>query len=127
MRDDTDSWKFEIFMFSGGLLPVALMLTLLSAGARAAEETWWHFCGSNGNGYTTEKSLPLDWNGSQNVVWKTAIHDRGWSSPVIGSNQIWLTTSTRDGQRIFAICVNKDSGKIVWKHRLPRKYSASPV
>jgi hypothetical protein len=47
------------------------------------------------------------------VAWKTAIHDRGWSSPVIWGNQVWLTTATRDGHRLFAVCVDKDTGRIV--------------
>ena len=28
------------------------------------------------------------------MKWKTAIHDKGWSSPVIWGNQAWLTTAT---------------------------------
>jgi outer membrane protein assembly factor BamB len=47
------------------------------------------------------------------VTWKTAIHGRGWSSPVILGNQIWLTTATEDGRELFALCLDRQSGKII--------------
>lgn len=47
------------------------------------------------------------------MKWKTPIHGRAWSSPVILGNQVWLTTATEDGRELFAICVDRDSGKIV--------------
>ena len=59
------------------------------------------------------KHLPLTWNENQKIVWKTAIHDRGWSSPVICGNQIWTTTATREGHKLFAVCVDRETGQIV--------------
>ena len=32
---------------------------------------------------------------------------------MIWDNQIWMTTATPDGKRLYAICVDRDSGKIV--------------
>ncbi|MEZ6147158.1 MAG: PQQ-binding-like beta-propeller repeat protein [Planctomycetaceae bacterium] len=90
-----------------------LLLILLCGDFLAAEEPWWQFRGPKGDGQTTATDLPLEWDESRNVVWKTAIHDRGWSSPVIWGDQIWLTTATEDGHRLFAVCVNKDTGEIV--------------
>ena len=59
------------------------------------------------------KSLPLTWSETENVTWKVSIHDHGWSSPVIWQGQIWMTTATRDGKRLFAVCVDRHAGKIV--------------
>ncbi len=55
---------------------------------------------------------PLTWSETENIAWKTPIHDRGWSSPVIWGTQIWLTTATEDGKRLFAVCVDQDSGSV---------------
>ncbi len=44
---------------------------------------------------------------------EVAIHDKGWSSPVIWGNQIWLTTATADGHKLFVICVDRETGKIL--------------
>ncbi|MGH7226966.1 MAG: PQQ-binding-like beta-propeller repeat protein, partial [Gemmataceae bacterium] len=45
-------------------------------------------------------------------VWKTAIHDKGWSSPVVWGDRVWLTTATANGKQLFAVCVDRDSGKV---------------
>jgi outer membrane protein assembly factor BamB len=90
-----------------------LVLTALTRSGLAAEESWWQFRGPSGDGHTTAKDLPLEWDESRHVAWKTAIHDRGWSSPVIRGDQVWITTATEDGHRLFALCVDKDTGDIV--------------
>lgn len=96
----------------------SLFLVLLtSLPLLRAAENWPQFRGPDGNGHSDARGLPLHWSEEQNVVWKTPIHDRGWSSPVVYGNQIWLTSATRDGRQLFVICVDRDTGKIIrdWK------------
>ncbi|HEX4119553.1 MAG TPA: PQQ-binding-like beta-propeller repeat protein [Verrucomicrobiae bacterium] len=69
-------------------------------------------------GQTNVIGLPLHWSDSQNVKWKTAIPERGWSSPVVLGSQVWLTTATMDGHDFFAICVDADSGNILFNQKL---------
>jgi outer membrane protein assembly factor BamB len=92
---------------------VLLMLVVFSASSVVAEESWWQFLGPNGNGHAGAAELPLKWTDRDNVAWKTPIHDRGWSSPVVYGDQVWMTTATADGRKLFAVCVNKDTGRIV--------------
>jgi outer membrane protein assembly factor BamB len=47
------------------------------------------------------------------VVWKVPILDQGWSSPVIWDNQVWMTTATEDGTRLFAVCVDRRTGEVL--------------
>ncbi|MGH9370412.1 MAG: PQQ-binding-like beta-propeller repeat protein, partial [Vicinamibacterales bacterium] len=68
--------------------------------------------GPDGMGSTTA-ALPLTWSEEKNVRWKTAIHGRAWSSPVILGNQVWLTTATQDGRELFAIALDQETGKIL--------------
>lgn len=65
----------------------------------------------------TEAKLPLKWSESENIVWKTAIHDLGYSTPVVLDGQIWLTTGKEDGTVLYAVCVDVDSGEVV--HDIP--------
>jgi outer membrane protein assembly factor BamB len=88
-------------------------MVLNVAGMLSADEDWWQFRGPTGEGHTSAKRLPLTWNENRNIVWKTAIHDHGWSSPVICGDQIWMTAATRDGHKLFAVCVDRETGKIV--------------
>jgi outer membrane protein assembly factor BamB len=57
--------------------------------------------------------LPVRWGEGENVRWKTPIHDKGWSSPVVWGDQVWLTTARADGTRLFGVCVDRRTGRVV--------------
>jgi outer membrane protein assembly factor BamB len=84
------------------------------ADSRPAESlNWPGFRGPTGQGHADDAKLPLTWSETQNVKFKTPIPGRGWSSPVICQNQIWMTTAAEEGHSLRAICVDKDDGKIL--------------
>ena len=91
-------------------IPV-LLLILLCVIAQGGD--WPQFRGPDGNGHSDGRDLPLNWSETKNVAWKTLIHDRGWSSPVIYGSQIWLTTAAPDGRKLYALCLDRDSGRII--------------
>lgn len=93
------------------ILPVLFLLTL-SVSVSAAEN-WPAFLGPNGDNHSPAVNLPETWSESENIVWKTAIRDFGWSSPVIWGNQMWMTAAPMDGLKMYAVCVDKNSGEIV--------------
>ncbi len=92
-------------------LAIGLACWLLAASTFAGEN-WPQFRGPNGEGKTAETGLATTWSETENIVWKTPIHGRAWSSPVIWDDQIWMTTATPEGHELFAICVDRESGKI---------------
>lgn len=83
------------------------------AGPLSGAEHWNQFRGPHTDGHADSKSLPVQWSETKNVAWKTAIHGKAWSSPVIWENQIWMTSATADGKKLFAVCVDAKTGKIV--------------
>jgi len=92
------------------------MLTVvvaLSASLASAGENWPEFRGPTADGHSDSTGLPLTWSETENVAWKTPIHDRGWSSPVVWEKQVWMTTATEDGKELFAVCVERDTGDIL--------------
>ena len=91
---------------------ILLSISLASCIVIEANEQWSQFRGHYGNGIIKSTSAPINWSDNTNIDWKTPIHDRGWSSPVIWNDQIWMTTATKEGNKMYAICVNKLSGKI---------------
>ena len=74
---------------------------------------WPQFRGPTGQGVSDEKGLPLQWSESTNVRWKVAIPGKGWSSPVVQGDRIWLTTATEEGKSLRALSIDRNSGQIV--------------
>jgi outer membrane protein assembly factor BamB len=103
------------------LMHLLRVVFLLSTGlATWAADDWPQFRGPRGDGRTDATGLPLTWSETEHVKWRTPIHGRGWSSPVIGGSQIWLTTATEDGQELSVLCVDKESGKVIHDLKLFR-------
>ena len=99
----------------------------LSASTLAAEDNWPQFRGPQANGTSDATGLPTDWSETENIKWKTPLHDKGWSSPVVWGDQIWVTAATEDGKKDFAICVDKNTGKIVHDIKLWDNEKPSPL
>ena len=89
-----------------------LFLPLLAAAAVASED-WPQFRGPAGDGHSDATGLPLTWSETENVRWKTAIPGEGWSSPVVLGRQVWMTTAIEDGHSLRAICVDRETGKVL--------------
>jgi len=94
-------------------LACALACLLANSNLASAAENWPEFRGPTGDGHSDATGLPIRWSETENVRWRVAIHDKGWSSPVIWDNQIWFTTATADGKQLFAMCVDRTRGKIL--------------
>ncbi len=90
-----------------------LLVPLILTADASAGENWPQFRGINGTGRSEATGLPTRWSEKENITWKTPIHDKGWSSPVIWGNQIWLTTGRADGKELFALCIDRETGKIL--------------
>ena len=117
------------------VLTVAISASLTQTGI--ADDEWPQFRGPEGQGRTEITGLPLTWSETENVVWKTPLPGEGHSSPVISGNQIWVTSAIAEklsdeemqkrlatiknpqslqlagAMQLQAICVNRDSGKIL--------------
>ncbi len=102
--------KLRIFFLS-----IALAAGIFSAHA---QENWTHFRGSNLNGISDAKQVPVIWNDSTNILWKTDIEGKGWSSPVVFGNQVWVTAATETGGEMSGVCLDLNSGKIIFNLKL---------
>jgi outer membrane protein assembly factor BamB len=84
-----------------------------SEQAGSQDNNWTHFRGSNLNGMAENENIPLKWDDSV-IKWKTEIHDNGYSSPVVYNNQIWVTTAKPDGKELYAVCIDYQTGDIIY-------------
>lgn len=88
------------------------VMALFASLTSVPDNRWSHFRGNNLDGIAKVSSCPIKWSPDSAIVWKTKIHGRGWSSPVIWGEQVWLTTATTDGKEMSAVCVDFRSGQI---------------
>jgi outer membrane protein assembly factor BamB len=93
---------------------IVTFLFMASPIALAQTTNWTHFRGSHLDAISLDQHTPTVWSESTHVAWKTEIKGRGWSSPVVYDEQIWLTTATLDGKEMFGLGVDWQSGKIIF-------------
>ena len=131
---------------------VGAMVLWLAVNCVVAEQPEWpQWRGVDGQGHATAKNLPSQWNETDNIAWKTALPGKGWSSPVIAGNQIWMTTAVvtlaSDEEKearlvgntgsqplevvndlsMRAICVDRQSGKLLSNIELMTASKPDPV
>jgi outer membrane protein assembly factor BamB len=59
-------------------------------------DNWPQFRGQYSNNLTSEKTLPIEWDEEKNVQWKLNLPGRGWSSPIIWENRVFISTAVLD-------------------------------
>ena len=78
-----------------------LAATVLACGLSAAAapgENWAQFRGPGARGVAEGKGLPDRWSATENVAWKVDLPGRGWSSPVVWGDRVFLTTVVNRGE-----------------------------
>jgi outer membrane protein assembly factor BamB len=108
-----------------------LSVTVLSALTLVTSRADWpEFRGPFGTGHATEPGksqvlgVPLQWSETSNVKWKTEIPFKGWSTPLVLGDQVWLTTATEDGHDFYVIGLDANTGEM--KHNLKLFHSDDP-
>ncbi|MEZ6044366.1 MAG: hypothetical protein R3C11_02045 [Planctomycetaceae bacterium] len=92
------------------LLGINLCLPGSTEAAERISPEWNQLRGPNGQGHPTHPvEVPLTWNETEHIVWKTPVPGLGWSSPVL-EGKIWLT-STRRGSVLKAYSFDLSTGK----------------
>jgi outer membrane protein assembly factor BamB len=97
-------------------ISICLLSSILYVFLSFAQENnpnWTHFRGSQLDGKALEGIYPIKWSPNSNIAWKTALHGQGWSSPVVYDQQVWMTTATEDGKKMYALCVDYQSGELL--------------
>jgi outer membrane protein assembly factor BamB len=112
---------------------------LLLISSLPAQENWTRFRGANGTGVVADDPrLPDTWDKENNVLWKAEIPGRGWGSPVVWGDQVFVTAVHSDdgydspmaglylgrGRPIppdsvhhwMVYCLSLKTGTLLWKH-----------
>ncbi len=66
-------------------------------------DDWPQFRGPGASGVSTSAELPDTWSETEHVAWRTEIPGRGWSSPIVWGERVFITTSIREGGQPEAV------------------------
>jgi outer membrane protein assembly factor BamB len=119
------------------ILGVYLLLLVCSTPTTTTAAHWPQFRGPGALGVGEDPKLPDHWGTNENVAWKIPVPGRGWSSPIVWGNRLFLTTVVSDGEmeepkkglyfggerkelpkgthRWMVLCLDLDSGRELWR------------
>jgi outer membrane protein assembly factor BamB len=128
---------------------VALLFFLHQVLPADAQEPWPQFRGPEARGVARGPMLPDRWSTSENIAWKTDVPGRGWSSPIVWGNRVFLTTAVssdeleKPGKGLYfggnrpeprrvqldhrVLCLDLTSGKILWQRSVHQGPANSPI
>lgn len=120
-----------------------------TSGKAAQPNQWPQFRGPNARGVSEGTNLPDRWSTKQNVAWKRAIPGRGWSSPIVWGNRVFLTTVVNSGEseeptkglylggermapptslhRWKVFCLDLDTGRVLWERQVHKGRPATAI
>jgi outer membrane protein assembly factor BamB len=107
--------RFPYIRFVG----VALFALVLNAPIQG--ENWPGWRGPRSDGTSLETDLPLKWTATENIAWKVPIPGRGFSSPVIWDDKLFLTTCLEKESKHVTLCLDRKTGKTLWQHEIDIK------
>jgi outer membrane protein assembly factor BamB len=150
---DHNPWGYTVWLAGGGVkggiahgsstknivsFCIALVFSL-RAPAASAGPNWPQFRGPGSSGVSDETGLPDRWSETENIAWKTPVPGRGWSSPIVWGERIFLTSAVSEGDeetpkkglylggdrtrppspdhRWLVYCLEFQSGKILWERQ----------
>jgi outer membrane protein assembly factor BamB len=128
------------------------LLFLWIAGAALAADpvaNWPEFRGPGAMGVADNPSLPDRWSTNENVAWKIEVPGRGWSSPIVWGDRVFLTTVASEGEveppkkglyfggerretpkathRWLVLCLDLKSGRELWRREASSGTPLNPL
>jgi outer membrane protein assembly factor BamB len=76
---------------------VALVPALVPVIGAAGPDEWPQFRGPGGSGVADQSVLPQTWSAKENIAWAVDIPGRGWSSPIVWRDRVFITSAVSPG------------------------------
>lgn len=106
-----------------------LVFTVGFAVLLADAGNWSQFRGPQSNQLPEDAKYPIEWADDKNVQWKVEIPGKGWASPIVWGDKVFIATSVSDEEtdkgeggassalvyRFELYCLEKSTGKQLWK------------
>jgi outer membrane protein assembly factor BamB len=115
------------------LLGVAIVLGILIAAAPARGQgdkgtpNWPCWRGPRQDGHSSDTRVPLQWGPAQDLKWHIDLPGFGNSSPIVWGERIFLTSASKTGSERWVFCLDRRSGKILWRETAASGLDGGPV
>ncbi|UCD95608.1 MAG: PQQ-binding-like beta-propeller repeat protein [Candidatus Zixiibacteriota bacterium] len=97
---------------------LAIILLATASVLVGTTPTWPQFRGPNGSGIAEDAHPPIHFGLDTNLLWKTTLPP-GHSSPCLWDERIFLTAFDRERKKLETICLDRQTGKVVWRRDTP--------
>lgn len=119
--EDGPMKRVSLYCFVGVLL--AMFACRANSSSLFAAD-WPAFRGPNGAGISSDQKIPTEWSDERNLKWKLKMPGKGFSSPIIVGDYVFVTCySDADGDlsalRRHLLCVQRHNGDLVWSKTVP--------
>jgi outer membrane protein assembly factor BamB len=89
---------------------------VLSVSLPLIAADWPQWRGSNHDGTSPEKNLPVKWSKDENIAWKLPLPARSGATPIIWGNDVFLNVAEQGSLHLWA--VDRTTGTVRWKRHL---------
>src|SRR5688500_3120349 len=99
------------------LFPLVFATVAGAAANVVHAEDWPGWRGPRGDGTSTEQQVPTKWDGAKGagVLWKAELPGDGHSSPIVLGKRVFVTAALLETQERVLLCLDRDSGKELWR------------
>ncbi len=106
---------------------VGVLLTMFACRANSSSlfaADWPAFRGPNGAGISSDQKIPTEWSDERNLKWKLKMPGKGFSSPIIVGDYVFVTcysdaAGDLSALRRHLLCVQRHNGNLVWSKTVP--------
>jgi outer membrane protein assembly factor BamB len=90
-------------------------LTAIGASGGALGDDWPSWRGPQGNGISSEKQFPIEWEKTKNVRWRVELPGPGNASPIVWGDRIFIAQAVATDNRRTLMCFDRRDGKLLWQ------------
>ena len=119
-------------------LTILAALSVAFVPLAASSEDWPGWRGPRGDGTSSEKTVPVKWNATDNLAWKTPLPGGGHASPIVSGDRVFTVAAVEQTEGRDLLCLDRKSGRVLWhktvvtspfekKHKLNSHASSTPA
>jgi outer membrane protein assembly factor BamB len=97
------------------LLCIAILLLVINTMSTVQAQNWPGWRGPNGDGTSSEINLPVKWDSTTNVLWKSVVPGIGYASPIVWGDKLFTISALPETQEKILLCYNSKNGDLLWQ------------